>query len=75
MRFQLSDLRINRYIMECKYDLSVMSRVLLPELIDTLWNVNTKKNGNKKSFGTELIDTLWNVNNFFKSFLYVCSKN
>ena len=35
------DLRINRYIMECKYASEVrMYSYVLSELIDTLWNVN-----------------------------------
>ena len=32
--------RINRYIMECKFFISVEYFVILYELIDTLWNVN-----------------------------------
>ena len=48
--------------MECKYDLSVMSRVLLPELIDTLWNVNALMYNFANCCAFELIDTLWNVN-------------
>ena len=32
------------------------------ELIDTLWNVNTKQTVKQKTLTTELIDTLWNVN-------------
>ena len=32
------------------------------ELIDTLWNVNTDKNGQDALDLMELIDTLWNVN-------------
>ena len=39
-RFSKSTLRINRYIMECKYtcDWGWTERIF--ELIDTLWNVN-----------------------------------
>ena len=33
-----------------------------PELIDTLWNVNTGISGTPSRFCPELIDTLWNVN-------------
>ena len=33
-------LRINRYIMECKYDWNIVTRYGTYELIDTLWNVN-----------------------------------
>ena len=32
--------RINRYIMECKCDFTLTQVAALPELIDTLWNVN-----------------------------------
>ncbi len=32
--------RINRYIMECKYEWVVVEAVGGCELIDTLWNVN-----------------------------------
>ena len=34
----------------------------LLELIDTLWNVNTKRKEKRKIMTKELIDTLWNVN-------------
>ena len=33
-------LRINRYIMECKYLLCFINLCFAFELIDTLWNVN-----------------------------------
>ena len=32
--------RINRYIMECKWKSFVDYAIVIPELIDTLWNVN-----------------------------------
>ena len=32
--------RINRYIMECKYHWSWFIQIHIMELIDTLWNVN-----------------------------------
>ena len=32
--------RINRYIMECKFNLGFTSKSPIIELIDTLWNVN-----------------------------------
>ena len=35
------ELRINRYIMECKYSNYKVILSLFQELIDTLWNVNT----------------------------------
>ena len=34
------DLRINRYIMECKFRKTGSYQKQLSELIDTLWNVN-----------------------------------
>ena len=34
------DARINRYIMECKYNSYACNDRKLSELIDTLWNVN-----------------------------------
>ena len=33
--------RINRYIMECKFNTKQILNVLNEELIDTLWNVNS----------------------------------
>ena len=33
--------RINRYIMECKYQMKWVGLVNNCELIDTLWNVNS----------------------------------
>ena len=33
------------------------------ELIETLWNVNTKTQHPKRAGSLELIETLWNVNN------------
>ena len=33
------------------------------ELIDTLWNVNTRLRLSLRLLRLELIDTLWNVNN------------
>ena len=55
-------LRINRYIMECKYH-TVRGRCCrIMELIDTLWNVNSVMLYEKFPMEKELIDTLWNVN-------------
>ena len=54
---------INRYIMECKYDLDDCAQMYwLIELIDTLWNVNNFITSEDTIFVLELIDTLWNVN-------------
>ena len=34
------DLRINRNIVECKFANRILSCMNIPELIETLWNVN-----------------------------------
>ena len=49
--------------MECKFSSLYCSSVILPELIDTLWNVNCFESIYASSPVKELIDTLWNVNN------------
>ena len=49
--------RINRNIVECKSHRSTASMVLVPVLIETLWNVNLAR-----AFCVVLIETLWNVN-------------
>ena len=55
-------LRINRYIMECKYtDVRGLGEAF-SELIDTLWNVNEVVRIRCDLSTLELIDTLWNVN-------------
>ena len=53
---------INRYIMECKFNASVYCCPMSFELIDTLWNVNSKFFAIDFKRHVELIDTLWNVN-------------
>ena len=55
--------RINRYIMECKYNDVCVRHGVWIELIDTLWNVNIWGDYPPcKGVKIELIDTLWNVN-------------
>ena len=54
--------RINRYIMECKSLLTDAGNRGIPELIDTLWNVNAIARSAIVLTNQELIDTLWNVN-------------
>ena len=54
--------RINRYIMECKSEKLSISAIMVAELIDTLWNVNSFIFINPLGSFPELIDTLWNVN-------------
>ena len=54
--------RINRYIMECKSAYIRPKSFVMPELIDTLWNVNNSCHCLHSGEGCELIDTLWNVN-------------
>ena len=56
------DLRINRYIMECKSNYHSQCYTGFRELIDTLWNVNTIFQHIILLLQFELIDTLWNVN-------------
>ena len=41
----------------------------MPELIDTLWNVNSLYLFRLLKVFTELIDTLWNVNTFLSAIL------
>ena len=55
-------LRINRYIMECKYKQKKELEKAGIELIDTLWNVNLFNTILNAFEASELIDTLWNVN-------------
>ena len=55
-------LRINRYIMECKFPVFLLQYFFSPELIDTLWNVNGTDKFTLSMPTLELIDTLWNVN-------------
>ncbi len=40
LKYSLRFLRINRYIMECKYSCGFPNPSKKLELIDTLWNVN-----------------------------------
>ena len=49
--------------MECKY-IKILILFLQPkhELIDTLWNVNSRHQESSFPMVWELIDTLWNVN-------------
>ena len=54
-------MRINRYIMECKFLRHNRKFSYIIELIDTLWNVNVLDHGSCHC-RFELIDTLWNVN-------------
>ena len=58
----LKSLGINRYIMECKCTTINRVSIFIYELIDTLWNVNSKVFDEQVGQNIELIDTLWNVN-------------
>ena len=60
--FKIGITRINRYIMECKFQLKHFNVMPFKELIDTLWNVNELIFDYIFPEGMELIDTLWNVN-------------
>ena len=55
-------MRINRYMLECKYGNSGNSTGDLVELIDTCWNVNIADEEISDELASELIDTCWNVN-------------
>ena len=66
-RKHFAGVRINRYIMECKFTAGNYTATTTTELIDTLWNVNKKFTQFFHDLGGELIDTLWNVN-FTESF-------
>ena len=48
-------------------------QLLLRELIDTLWNVNSVFKRSHSSVVPELIDTLWNVNFSASHFSYTFS--
>ena len=48
--------------MECKSAYIRPKSFVMPELIDTLWNVNNSCHCLHSGEGCELIDTLWNVN-------------
>ena len=55
-------MRINRYIVGCKY-FSISNReVKVCELIDTQWDVNVVAVQQDLALLTELIDTQWDVN-------------
>ena len=43
LKLKLISKRINRYIMECKFVPANSKYFFIFELIDTLWNVNTKR--------------------------------
>ena len=55
-------LRINRYMLECKFLACSGLAGSIPELIDTCWNVNLERSLEHLIFINELIDTCWNVN-------------
>ena len=63
--------RINRNIVECKYNLSSTHCNPAWELIETLWNVNYFYAKYPLLLPLELIETLWNVN----AFLHHCKNN
>ena len=59
---QLANIRINRYIVECKYGWTMIDQYIPLELIDTQWNVNVLLLISSRAKNLELIDTQWNVN-------------
>ena len=51
--------------MECKFFFILeIAAGVVPELIDTLWNVNAVTEAMPDISVIELIDTLWNVNKY-----------
>ena len=57
-------MRINRNIVECKFECIGINPYNFSELIETLWNVNTFIQLSSTVAPKELIETLWNVNVF-----------
>ena len=55
-------LRINRYMLGCKFNGFVNELVLAEELIDTCWDVNEIRYSQTVNGSMELIDTCWDVN-------------
>ena len=62
--FLSSSVGFNRYIVECKSRCCVLACVLVRDLIDTQWNVNTVSKRSVYISMVDLIDTQWNVNLF-----------
>ena len=57
-------IRINRYIVGCKFKLEKGNKATDWELIDTQWDVNAIIGTHGATGQTELIDTQWDVNVF-----------
>ena len=57
-----ANIRINRNIVECKFEYKKAIIDFDGELIETLWNVNISDLKANFKWITELIETLWNVN-------------
>ena len=55
---------INRYMLGCKFDASIVVKINRQELIDTCWDVNVILKIKKAQHIKELIDTCWDVNYF-----------
>ena len=62
MRFHNMSLRINRYIVGCKFDINRLITTNINELIDTQWDVNYQDRLYILQTILELIDTQWDVN-------------
>ncbi len=55
-------IRINRNILECKFNqVSVLLNAIVV-LIETYWNVNEEQGTEEKGAKIVLIETYWNVN-------------
>ena len=55
--------RLNRNILECKFDISPQGFLALAVLIETYWNVNVVQWNKFAKVRGVLIETYWNVNN------------
>ena len=62
LKKQKIQLRINRYIVGCKFSPLLATTSLGSELIDTQWDVNDKIGSTYAKIDEELIDTQWDVN-------------
>ena len=67
--------RINRNIVECKYEIDPAYPTAFCELIETLWNVNLPLDIISQHKAIELIETLWNVNMLIFAILCVQIQN
>ena len=62
----VTNIRINRYMLGCKYHPVLFCFAELAELIDTCWDVNSLTAFFNSFMLLELIDTCWDVNFYIK---------